>query len=78
MIERQALIVYFKHVKSLKDIKKLGNLVYYHKKRKYAVLYVNKEDVPTATKSLKALRNIKYVDQSYLDQSVYAIDFSVK
>lgn len=78
MIERQSLIVYFRNVKSLKDIKKHGHLVYYHKKRKYAILYVNKDDVDQTMKSLKSLRNIKYVDQSYLDQSVYAIDFSVK
>jgi uncharacterized protein YlbG (UPF0298 family) len=78
MVERQALIVYFRNPKALKDIQRVGNVVYHHKKRKYAVVSVDKDDSESVMKKMRQNRQIKYVDWSYLDQSIYTIDFDVK
>lgn len=71
MQERVSLIVYYKSPKALKQIQQHGNVTYYHKKRHYAVLYVDAADVEKTIKSLKSLRHIRYVEQSQLDQSAY-------
>ncbi len=71
MQERVSLIVYYKSPKALKLIQQHGNVTYYHKKRHYAVLYVDAKDVDKTIKSLKTIRQIRYVEQSQLDQSAY-------
>jgi uncharacterized protein YlbG (UPF0298 family) len=71
MQERVSLIVYYKSPKALKQIQQHGNVTYYHKKRHYAVLYVDVDEVEKTIKSLKSLRHIRYVEQSQLDQSAY-------
>jgi len=74
MQERCSLIVYFKSPKVLKRIKKLGNIAYYSKKRKYAVLYINKDDEQKVRSELEALRHVKRVDDSRLDDSPYTLE----
>jgi uncharacterized protein YlbG (UPF0298 family) len=78
MIQREAIIVYYKNPKLVKTIKNYGHLTYYHKKRHYAVVYINGEEKETIIKELRAIKGIKYVDESYLDQSVYAFDLDVQ
>lgn len=71
MQERVSLIVYYKSPKALKQIQQHGNVTYYHKKRHYAILYVDAADVEKTIKLFKSLRHIRYVEQSQLDQSAY-------
>lgn len=61
----------------MKTIKTYGHLTYFHKKRHYAVLYIDGSEKARIIKELKAIRGIKYVDESYLDQSAYAFDLDV-
>lgn len=42
-VNRQGIIIYFQHMKNLRQIKKHGHLIYASKKSKYAVLYVDRE-----------------------------------
>jgi|AntRauTorcE11898_2_1112593.scaffolds.fasta_scaffold00395_13 uncharacterized protein YlbG (UPF0298 family) len=72
MQSRKSLIVYFKSPKVLKKLKSLGNLTYYHKKRKYAVLYVNGDKIDTIMNDIKRLHHVKYVELSRLDDSPLA------
>jgi len=78
MLERKCLVVYFKNPKALKELKKYGNLSYYHKKRRYAVLYVNQADSAKIMEQLKQQKFVRYIEESQLDQDVYKIDFDVK
>ncbi len=67
MHERIQIIVYFKTPKVLKRVKKMGNITYYHKKRKYAIVYINKEKAENIVHSLGELRDVKRVEYSKLD-----------
>jgi uncharacterized protein YlbG (UPF0298 family) len=78
MIQREAIIVYYKNPKLLKAIKSYGHLTYFHKKRHYAVVYVDALEKEKIIKELRAIRGIKYVDESYLDQSAYTFDLDVQ
>jgi len=73
MQDRSALIVYFKSPKVLKRLKKTGNIAYFNKKRKYAVIYINASESESIKKSLLSLRHIKKVDDSKLDYSPYSL-----
>ncbi len=73
MQERIGLIVYFRNLKVLKRIKRLGNVSYFHKKRKYAILYVNASEQASVIKSLESLRHVRRVDVSKLDDSAYQL-----
>ena len=62
---RQGLIVLFQHRKNIKQIKKHGNLMYVSKKLRYAVLYINIDEVETIEASLLKLPFVSKVDRSY-------------
>lgn len=62
---RQGLIVWFQHRKNIKQIKKYGNLMYVSKKLRYAVLYVNREDVESIEESLTKMPFVSKVERSY-------------
>ncbi len=78
MLSRQSLIVYFRNPKVLKQLKRFGNVAYFHKKRKYAVIYVNGDQVTAIVEELRKFRHVRKVDVSQLDFSMYDIDFNVK
>ena len=65
MKERQGLIVWFQHMKNMKHIKRYGNLIYASRKLKYAVLYVNQEDIEKIEKKLLKHSFVSKVDRSY-------------
>ncbi|MDQ7224687.1 DUF2129 domain-containing protein, partial [Staphylococcus haemolyticus] len=44
LIPRVSLIVYLKHIKHERQIRKYGHIIYTNKQRKYVVLYVNEND----------------------------------
>ncbi len=72
------LIIYFKNPKVLKDLKKIGNITYFHKKRRYAVMYVNQEETEKMIERIKQLKYVRNIEESALDQSQYEIEFNVK
>lgn len=74
MQERQSLIVYFKNPKVLKRLNQYGHVRYYHKKRKYAVLYVDADQVEKLSDSILKLRHIRRIEPSLLDQSAYTTE----
>lgn len=77
MINREPIIVYYKSPKLLKMIRDFGHITYFNKKRHYAVVYLNSEDKETAIKKLRAMRGIKYVDETHLDRDMYTFDLNV-
>ncbi|KKE78116.1 DUF2129 domain-containing protein [Oceanobacillus caeni] len=64
-INRQGLIVWFQHMKNLKQIKRHGNLIYASKKLKYAVIYVDQADIEYVETKLSKLPFISKVERSY-------------
>ncbi|WP_430786150.1 YlbG family protein [Virgibacillus flavescens] len=63
--ERQGIIVWFQHMKNLKQIRRYGHLLYSSKKLKYAVIYVNQDDLEDTEHKLLKLSFVTKVDRSY-------------
>ncbi|MCP3031080.1 DUF2129 domain-containing protein [Halobacillus sp. A1] len=53
--KRQGLIVYFQHMKNIRQIKKQGHLIHASKKHKYALIYVNQDEVDFKMDKLERL-----------------------
>jgi uncharacterized protein YlbG (UPF0298 family) len=78
MVKRKSIIVYFRSPRAIKKISKIADIAYYHKKRKYAVCYINETDLESKTKELKSLKMVKYVDESQFDTTDYQLQMDVK
>ncbi|MFD1038759.1 YlbG family protein [Virgibacillus byunsanensis] len=61
---RQGLIVWFQHMKNIKQIKRYGHLLYTSKKLKYAVIYVDQEGLKEVETRLSKLSFVSKVDRS--------------
>ncbi|WP_178197293.1 YlbG family protein [Ligilactobacillus sp. Marseille-Q7487] len=59
--QRQSIIVYLQHLKQSKQLRKYGSIQYVSRKMKYAVLYLDKEDVAQTVAKLEQLRFVKQV-----------------
>lgn len=64
-INRQGIIVWFQHRKNIKQIRRFGNLIYVSKKMRYAVLYVNQEEVEATIENMSKLSFISQIDVSH-------------
>jgi len=62
--KRQGLIVWYKHHRHINKIKRYGHLLYTSQKLKYAVLYVNQENIDHTINNLMKLPFIKKVQKS--------------
>lgn len=63
--ERQALIVWFQHMKNIKQLKRYGHLISVSRKLRYAVIYVDQTDVEEKVVKLERLPFVSKVDVSY-------------
>lgn len=63
--KRQGLVIWYDRRKNIKHIKRYGHLIYTSKALKYAILYVNEEDIEEVESKLKHLPFIKKVERSY-------------
>ncbi|MCA0969393.1 DUF2129 domain-containing protein [Halobacillus litoralis] len=63
--KRQGIIVYFQHMKNVRQIKKHGHLIHASKKHKYAIVYVNQEDVEFKMEKLDRLPFVSRVVLSH-------------
>ena len=78
MVKRRSLIVYFRNPKVLKHVEKISEIKYYTKKKKYAVIYVNEEELEAKKQELKGIKLVRKVEESLLDSEEYQMDFDVK
>lgn len=62
--ERQGIIVWFQHMKNLKQIKQYGHIIYASKVWKYTVLYVNQDQMEEVEEKLLQLPFVSSVDRS--------------
>ncbi|CDQ40227.1 YlbG family protein [Virgibacillus salexigens] len=63
--KRQGIIVWFQHMKNLKQIKRYGHYLYSSKKMKYAVLYIDQDQIEVIEAKLLKLSFVSKVDRSY-------------
>lgn len=54
-VDRQSLIVWFQHLKNIKQIKRYGHLIYVSKRMKYALIYVNQDEIEKTEQKLLKL-----------------------
>ena len=64
LIPRVSLIVYLKHIKHERQIRKYGHIIYTNKQRKYVVLYVNENDADAIVHKLMKLKYVVDIDGS--------------
>lgn len=64
-IKRQGIIVWFQHMKNIKQLKKHGHLLYVSKKLKYAVIYVDQSEIEDVEHKLLKYSFVSRVDRSY-------------
>ncbi|UOQ43154.1 DUF2129 domain-containing protein [Halobacillus salinarum] len=63
--KRQGIIVYFQHMKNIRQIKKHGHLIHASKKLKYALVYVNQDQIEEKMERLERLPFVSRVVPSY-------------
>ncbi|MRH42143.1 DUF2129 domain-containing protein [Aquibacillus halophilus] len=63
--KRQGIIVWFQHMKNVKQIKRFGHLIYVSRELRYAVIYVDQEEVEDKQDKLNLLPFVSKVDLSY-------------
>ena len=78
MVNRKSLVVYFRNPKAIKQMAEFGEIRYYTKKGKYAILYLNKEDQSSVTQELLKLKLVRKVEESLFENTEYQLEFDVK
>jgi uncharacterized protein YlbG (UPF0298 family) len=78
MVKRRSIIVYFRNPKVLKQVEKISEIKYYTKKKKYAIIYVNEEEVQATIDELRKNKLVRKVEESLFENEEYNLDFDVK
>ncbi|MBM7572261.1 YlbG family protein [Aquibacillus albus] len=63
--KRQGVIVWFQHMKNIKQIRRYGHLIYVSKDLHYAVLYVHQDEIEEKIEKIDRLPYVSKVDVSY-------------
>lgn len=64
---RTALIIYLTNISDQFKLRRYGDIVYFSKKMKYCVLYVDSNEAEREKKKISALDFVRYVDLSEQD-----------
>lgn len=78
MTKRKSIIVHFRNPKAVKLIDPIASVVYFNKKRRYAICYVNETELKKTSEALKAIKLVKRVETSLFETDEYQMDFNVK
>lgn len=65
ILERQGLFVWFQHRRNIGKIRKYGHVIYVSHKMRYALLYVNRDEIDEKEAQLKNLPFISKIERSY-------------
>lgn len=68
LIKRVALIIYLKSVSDQYKLRRYGDIVYFSKKMKYCILYVNRREAKEMQKQISNLDFVTYVEISAEDE----------
>jgi uncharacterized protein YlbG (UPF0298 family) len=78
VVDRKSYIVYFKTPRVLKRIKKMADVSYFNKKRRYAVIYVDEQNHKKVVNNINTLKHVKKVEESQFDMEQFQFDTNVK
>jgi len=78
MVDRRSLVVYFRNPKAVKQMAEYGEIKYYTKKGRYAILYLNREEVPKVKEQLKKIKLVRRVEETLFENDEYQLEFDVK
>lgn len=76
--KRKSIIVHFRSPKAIKQIAEFGEIKYYTKKGRYAIIYLNEDQIKHVTEELMKLKFVRKVEESLQDDKEYQFDFTVK
>ncbi|RPF56105.1 YlbG family protein [Aquisalibacillus elongatus] len=65
LTKRQGIIVWIKHHKYAKRLRKYGHLIYVSRKQKYLLLYVDQDHADDIVDQIKQLNFVRDVEISY-------------
>ncbi|ENH98348.1 hypothetical protein J416_01374 [Gracilibacillus halophilus YIM-C55.5] len=63
--KRQGIVVWFHQMKHVKHLKRYGHLIHVSKRLKYAIIYVNQDELEDQIEALKELKFVTDVEPSY-------------
>lgn len=66
LIPRVSLIIYLKHIKHERQIRKYGHIVHSNRQRKYVVMYVNEADADYVVHKLMQLKYVRDIDGHHI------------
>ncbi|WP_027963083.1 YlbG family protein [Halalkalibacillus halophilus] len=64
-VERQGIVVWFKHMKHLRKLRRYGHVIFASKRLKYAIIYMNRDEVEDKIEMIQNLHFVKKVERSY-------------
>ncbi|SEN64200.1 Uncharacterized protein YlbG, UPF0298 family [Amphibacillus marinus] len=62
---RQGLIIWFQHMKNIKQLKRYGHLIAVSRELRYAVIYFDQEEIEDYVIKIERLPFVSKVDYSY-------------
>ena len=64
LVPRVSLVVYLKHIKHERQIRKYGHIVHSNRQRKYVIMYVNENEADDVVNKLMKLKYVRHIDVS--------------
>ena len=64
LVPRVSLVVYLKHNKHERQIRKNGHIVNSNRQRKYVIMYVNENEADDVVNKLMKLKYVRHIDGS--------------
>ena len=64
LVPRVSLVVYLKHIKHERQIRKYGHIVHSNRQRKYVIMYVNENEADDVVNKLMKLKYVLHIDGS--------------
>ena len=64
LVPRVSLVVYLKHIKHERQIRKYGHIVHSNRQRKYVIMYVNENEADDVVNKLMKLKYVRHSDGS--------------
>ena len=68
LFQRKCLIIYLTNISDQFKLRKYGDIVYFSKKMKYCVIYVNQSDLKRIAEEISHLNFVKGIEISNQDQ----------
>ena len=73
IVSRTSLVIYLKHMKHERQIRKFGHIVSTNKLQRYVIMYINEEEADVIVNKLMNLKYVKHIAGSpykYLKKSI--------